>query len=114
MSITGASTPEFTRPYAAELLGRLEEPRRFLQVITGPRQVGKTTMVEQVSNRSDLPCHYASADEPQLRGPGWIGQQWDAARLLAAGAGDAGEPLAPGSPYDGDPGPAGIAGEGES
>ena len=91
MSITDhAPHPAFTRPYAAELLGRLEEPRRFLQVITGPRQVGKTTMVERVSQQSDLPCHYASADEPQLRGPGWIGQQWDAARLQAAGAGNAG------------------------
>ena len=85
-----ASNPKFTRPYAGELLGRLEEPRRFLQVIAGPRQVGKTTMVEQVSNRSDLPCHYASADEPQLRGPEWIAQQWDAARLQAAATGDDG------------------------
>ena len=46
------STPKFSRPYAGELLHRLKEPRRFLQVITGARQVGKTTMVEQVSEQS--------------------------------------------------------------
>ena len=31
-----------------ELLKRLNEPRRFLQVLAGPRQVGKTTLVRQV------------------------------------------------------------------
>ena len=94
MSITdSASRPVFTRPYAAELLGTLEEPRRFLQVITGARQVGKTTLVEQVSEQSGLQYHYASADEPQLRGPAWITQQWDTARLQAAETGDTGSLL---------------------
>ena len=30
------------------LLERIAEPRRFIQVIAGPRQVGKSTMVKQV------------------------------------------------------------------
>lgn len=76
----------YSRPYAEELLGRLREPRRFLQVVTGARQVGKTTLITQVSERSGLPYRFATADEPSLRGPGWIAQQWAAARLMADGA----------------------------
>lgn len=74
---------EFVRPYATELIRRLEQPRRFIQVVTGARQVGKTTMVEQVARRLDLPYHYASADEPTLRGPDWIALQWEIARFRA-------------------------------
>jgi predicted AAA+ superfamily ATPase len=73
----------FHRPYARLLAARLAEPRRFVQVVAGPRQVGKSTLVQQVVEASKLPHQIASADEPTLRGPEWIAQQWDAARLLA-------------------------------
>jgi len=58
--------------------------RRFLQVVAGPRQVGKSTLVQQVTEGLCVPVRYASADEPTLRGTDWIGQQWEAARLEAA------------------------------
>src|SRR5438045_4026770 len=80
----------FVRPQAAELIRRLAEPRRFLQVIAGARQVGKTTLVGQVAERAGLPSRYASADEPTLRGHEWIEEQWEAARLLAGEAGKQG------------------------
>jgi predicted AAA+ superfamily ATPase len=76
---------EFRRPQATELAERLAEPRRFLQVITGPRQVGKSTLVQRVTDELSLPVRYASADEPTLRSADWISQQWDAARLEASG-----------------------------
>lgn len=60
------------RPQFAILSGRLNEPRRFIQVVAGPRQVGKTTLVQQVCEASGLPVQFASADEPTLRGPEWI------------------------------------------
>ena len=66
---------------ADTLTDRLAEPRRFLQVVAGPRQVGKTTLVQQVVEAAGLPVVFASADEPTLRGPAWITQQWEAARL---------------------------------
>jgi predicted AAA+ superfamily ATPase len=66
-----------------ELLKRLREKRRFLQVLAGPRQVGKTTAVRQVMEAAGLPSHYASADEPVLRDRIWLEQQWDIARLKA-------------------------------
>src|SRR6266849_11089460 len=66
-----------------ELLKRLKEKRRFLQVLAGPRQVGKTTVVRQVMAASKIPAHYASADEPTLRDRTWLEQQRDIARLKA-------------------------------
>jgi len=66
-----------------ELLKRLKEKRRFLQVLAGPRQVGKTTLARQVMEATKLPAHYASADEPSLRDRTWMEQQWDLARLKA-------------------------------
>ena len=66
---------------------RLRERRRFIQVVAGPRQVGKTTLVRQVAEASGLVYRYASADEPTLRGGEWIAQQWDAARLATEDAG---------------------------
>jgi predicted AAA+ superfamily ATPase len=62
----------------------LQEPRRFLQIVTGPRQVGKTTLVEQVFAETGLPHLIVSADEPTLRDAGLLAAQWDEARLLAS------------------------------
>ena len=84
------SKSPYVRPAAAELLRRLREPRRFVQVVSGARQVGKTTLVHQVTERLGTPARYASADEPALRSPAWIVQQWEAARLLASRANDDG------------------------
>ena len=62
------SIQEYVRPQAAELRRRLEEPRRFIQVVAGPRQVGKTTLVTHVADSVGFPHVFASADEPTLRG----------------------------------------------
>jgi predicted AAA+ superfamily ATPase len=71
----------YQRPDGRLLARRLAEPRRFIQVVAGARQVGKTTLVQQVMEAARLPAVFASADEPTLRGREWIGQQWEAARL---------------------------------
>ncbi len=76
---------DYQRPQAAVLAERLAEPRRFLQVVAGPRQVGKSTLVQQVTDELSLPVRYVSADEPTLRGADWISQQWDTARIEATG-----------------------------
>ena len=75
--------PVFRRDQSAILAARLREPRRFLQIVTGPRQVGKTTLVEQVVADAGQASLFVSADEPTLRDAGWLAAQWDRARLLA-------------------------------
>lgn len=77
----------YRRPQFDLLSRRIAEPRRFIQVVAGPRQVGKTTLVQQVCDACGLPTHYASADEPTLRGAEWIAQQWEIARMRQGDAG---------------------------
>src|SRR3990172_12982876 len=81
------------RRYADALAARLRQPRRFLQAVVGPRQVGKTTLVQQVAARCGLATRWASADEPTLRDSIWLTQQWEAARLEAREAGRRGSVL---------------------
>jgi predicted AAA+ superfamily ATPase len=83
----------FTRAYATRIAARLEEPRRFIQVVLGPRQVGKTTLVRQVATGLGRPWHMVSADEPTLRQREWLSQQWEAGRQLARSAGNGGAVL---------------------
>lgn len=71
----------YKRPIFSTLHTRLTEPRRFMQVLAGPRQVGKTMLVQQVLASIKLPSHYASADEPTLQARTWIEQQWELGRL---------------------------------
>ncbi len=77
----------YQRPQSDVLARRLKEPRRFIQVVAGPRQVGKTTLVQQVVEAAKVSVQFASADEPTLRGAEWIAQQWEAARLMAGAKG---------------------------
>lgn len=41
---------------------RLEEQRRFIQVVMGARQVGKSTVVKQVLKDLEIPYQFFSAD----------------------------------------------------
>src|SRR5688572_7508132 len=72
---------EFRRPAAATLTERLLEPRRFIQVVAGPRQVGKFTLVLQVTSELGVPVRFASADEQTLRAREWVAQQGETARV---------------------------------
>jgi predicted AAA+ superfamily ATPase len=87
------SSSSYRRPQADEFARRLTEPRRFIQVVAGSRQVGKITLVQQVAEDLAAYIRYASADEPTLRGAEWITQQWEAASLATADAGTAGAVL---------------------
>jgi predicted AAA+ superfamily ATPase len=89
-----ARSPEFRRAQASVLEARLTEARRFLQVVAGARQVGKTTLVEQVLAEARVPGVYASADEPALKDSAWLATQWDRARMVTSKSGRAGAVLA--------------------
>lgn len=73
----------FSRPQLEILNRRLRAPRGFIQVLAGPRQVGKTTLARQAMAAFPGPSHYASADLPAAPDAGWIEQQWRLARMRA-------------------------------
>ena len=77
----------FLRSHHQLLTTRLKEPRRFIQVVLGPRQVGKSTLVEQVLRSVDLPHLSVSADGTGAASPDWLEQQWEAARLMKSSRG---------------------------
>ena len=70
----------FKRAQFTELEARLSEPRNKIQVISGPRQVGKSTMVKQVLHETDIPYMIVSADNIDHTHTSWIGETWATAR----------------------------------
>jgi predicted AAA+ superfamily ATPase len=71
----------------ATALARARGRRRFIEVLAGPRQVGKTTLAQQVLDEAGLPSHYATADDPVGRDTAWIEAQWELGRVQAEGSG---------------------------
>lgn len=70
---------------------RIQEPPKFIQVIIGPRQVGKTTLAQSISEQCRFPVHFVSADETHDTGPVWLEQQWENLRFrIRAGEGQEG------------------------
>lgn len=61
---------------------RLEEPRRFIQVVMGARQIGKSTVVKQVLKDLGAPYQFFSADNVPATGSAWISNCWAAVRSL--------------------------------
>ena len=61
---------------------RLEEPRKFIQVVMGARQIGKSTVVKQVLKDLDLPCLFYSADNVPASNTAWVSDCWEAVRSL--------------------------------
>lgn len=53
---------EFQRKQFDTVLSRIEEPRGKIQVIIGPRQVGKSTLMDQVLAKTTIPYTLAKAD----------------------------------------------------
>ncbi|NCO54159.1 MAG: AAA family ATPase [Bacteroidetes bacterium CG02_land_8_20_14_3_00_31_25] len=65
-----------------QVLGkRLKEQRRFIQVLMGPRQVGKTTLITQLLKKVKNPYYFVSADGATASKWIWIEQQWEIARI---------------------------------
>jgi len=73
----------YVRKTNQKLIKRILEPRRFIQVLYGPRQVGKTTAIKQILEEINFPSHYASADQPTVRDEVWLEEQWEIARSQA-------------------------------
>ncbi len=70
----------YKRQQFDELVSRLRESRDKIQVISGPRQVGKSTMVKQVLQEITIPYMMVSADAVPKENTAWIGEMWETAR----------------------------------
>ena len=70
----------FNRAQFKELFSRILEPRDKIQVISGPRQVGKSTLVKQVLQETTVPHLLVSADNVEETNNAWIGEMWATAR----------------------------------
>ena len=72
----------FKRMLVNQLKDRMKENRRFMQVVVGPRQTGKTTVISQVLESLGKPYHIVSADDPIVVSLEWIRNEWEKARLM--------------------------------
>lgn len=64
----------------SELHRGLTRTKNLIQILTGPRQVGKSTAALQLQQNWEGEVRYASADQPIPPGPEWITHQWNLAR----------------------------------
>lgn len=73
---------EIIRDFTEVLQNRLGTKLNFIQVVLGPRQVGKTTGLQQIVRKWNGPSLMVTADEVAAPTSGWIELQWQRARNL--------------------------------
>ena len=71
----------FQRNALEVIKARMNEPRKFIQVVAGPRQVGKTTLLKQFIKSTSALTQYFTADDISAADRVWIKAVWDNARL---------------------------------
>lgn len=71
----------YQRIYFQQVVDRLQESRLRLQVIVGPRQVGKTTLMQQVMEVYRHPFDSHTADDVPNASQQWLSQAWESARM---------------------------------
>ena len=79
---------EYKRAQFQEILSRINEPRSKIQVIVGPRQVGKSTLIGQVLEECTLPFDSYSADDVTGVSADWLTQVWESQRMKMAVRGE--------------------------
>lgn len=72
----------YKRYHFLELKNRLLEKRNKIQVLSGPRQVGKSTLVKQVLKEIDIPYLFVTADDVPSDNTSWINETWNSARSM--------------------------------
>ena len=70
----------YKRKQLYELQSRMREPRSFIQVISGARQVGKSTLIKQFLQETSIPYISVSADNVARDNTEWISTHWESAR----------------------------------
>lgn len=75
---------EYRRLQFREVLNRMNEPRGYIQVLAGPRQVGKSTLVNQVLAEIRFPHYLYNADGVEEDDTDWIRRTWESVRVQMA------------------------------
>ncbi len=78
----------YERPVVMNILKGIGMKKKLLHIMTGPRQVGKTTAALQIEAKWGGPVISASADLPLPPGPEWVRSHWDRAEHEARRAGN--------------------------
>lgn len=68
------------RSYFQTIVARINEPRKFIQIVEGPRQVGKSTLIKQVLHSISVPWMHFAADNVPATRSAWISDCWASAR----------------------------------
>ncbi len=68
------------RSHLEEITKRANEPRKFIQVVYGPRQVGKTTLIIQLIKQLSFETMFVTANDVPTANNQWIRESWDLAR----------------------------------
>jgi predicted AAA+ superfamily ATPase len=71
----------FERSILQEINSRISEDRKFIQVLVGPRQVGKTTLIKQLIQKTDIRCLFVTADDLYAADTTWLRREWGNVRL---------------------------------
>jgi len=77
----------FERPYLEPLKARINEQRKFIQVVMGPRQIGKTTLITQLVQKLSIGYTFESADAISNSNTAWLRQVWETARIKMQASG---------------------------
>ena len=78
----------YRRLQYSEIQSRINEPRSKIQVIVGPRQVGKSTLIGQILDECSFPHESYSADDIVNADANWLLQIWETQRLKMETAGE--------------------------
>lgn len=71
----------YQRRHLNILKSRMAEPRRRMQIVMGPRQVGKSTLVGQFTEATSVPFDFFAADSVNRFDTSWIPNKWQQARM---------------------------------
>ena len=72
----------YNRAQLSVLKSRMAEPRRTIHVVMGPRQVGKSTMIDQFVEKATVPYSLFSADGVGKTNTAWISEKWHEVRTM--------------------------------
>jgi len=72
---------QYLRKQYHTLKQHILEPRKFIQVLAGPRQIGKSTLAAQVLETVSIPYTLEVADAVNPQDSDWIHRVWEATRI---------------------------------